>query len=454
MRDKSLSKIKEAATALDVAYQLADDAESAAKMAHLGKKFHISDRTNSRHFKSLFRDNFDSAKSIEVYRKKLDADIWVYLFEVTGMREIMDVEEVQKFEKSLLDDVPEISVSNVSATFERLCGDAGTIFKRGLANAFSKLDRRFKSHDVFKLGSRIILTNVFSDYGGWNYGSRYREAIADVERVFAVLDGESPDMAGLVHAVDMSRGGWGAMQSECESRYFKIRGFKNGNAHLWFTRDDLVKKANKVLSEYYGEVLPDGCAADVHTESLKTRAGLPSTNLQFYATPPEVVERLFDGLYFSSDMRVLEPSAGTGDLVRPLLAKGVSVDAIEIHSKRFLEIEAIRSEKLQTLNANFLRIPAEPIYDRIVMNPPFFGTHWIEHIMHAFDFLKTDGGVLRAILPVTAQIGESKKHMAFRKWTDANNRGYRHTLFSPLPCQSFASSGTNINTVIFEITRR
>ncbi|WP_284507454.1 DUF4942 domain-containing protein, partial [Caballeronia sp. ATUFL_F1_KS39] len=89
----------------------------------------------------------------------------------------------------------------VWATFESLRADAGMTFKRGIAMSFSELDRRFKSHNGFKVGSRIILTHVFDSYGFFNYGSKIAMSMADIERVFAVLDGKPSDPGALERAI-------------------------------------------------------------------------------------------------------------------------------------------------------------------------------------------------------------------------------------------------------------
>ena len=58
------------------------------------------------------------------------------------------------------------------------------------------------------MGSRIILTNVFDDWGGWNYHTRMEDTMADIERVFAVLDGNKiPDPGALTRAIRKDRQG-------------------------------------------------------------------------------------------------------------------------------------------------------------------------------------------------------------------------------------------------------
>ncbi|MGE1157151.1 DUF4942 domain-containing protein, partial [Pseudomonas kitaguniensis] len=59
--------------------------------------------------------------------------------------------------------MPPVTVENVLATLDEFMLNADTIFRRGMANAFAKLDRRFRSHDGFKVGNRIILTRCFNE---------------------------------------------------------------------------------------------------------------------------------------------------------------------------------------------------------------------------------------------------------------------------------------------------
>lgn len=105
--------------------------------------------------------------------------------------------------------------------------------------------------------------------------------------------------------------------------------------------------------------------------------------------------------------------------------------------------------------ANFLRVPAEPVYDAVAMNPPFAGTHWMDHVRHAFDCL-TPGGTLHAVLPATAEFGTSRRHEAFRLWLEHETEatGSWRGRWRDLPAESFAETGTRINTVILRLRKR
>ena len=404
-------------------------------------------------FEFLFEPpRFDAEKSRASFIKELDAEIWRTLIDETGLKSLMDRQALDELRRSISEDMPEATEANMLATIEATLKSADLIFARGLVNCFSALDRRFKSHDAFKIGSRIIIERAV-DSDGWFHGGRCWDTIADVERVMAVLDKESPDRNGLEQAVRKDRPGFGARQSETEARYFKIRIFKNGNAHLWFSRDDLVRKANKILAEHYGEVLPDAYAEGDGSHAF-TGTDV-AKDLQFYESPGQVVQELISGLGLEG-AKVLEPSAGEGAIALAAARKGANVTAIEIDRDR---LEKIRMQahgarlSIECRAANFLTQDPRPIYDFVLMNPPFYGTHWMAHVEHAFRFL-APGGILKAVLPASAEVNETKKHIAFRKWIEPFKDYSWMGAFEALPEGSFKESGTNIQTVILHLRNR
>lgn len=451
-RDSAIAKIRQAANLLRDGHELAKEAQDSAQNAHGAATFTLSDRSKSNAYARLFL-RFDADESVEVYRQQIDARVWMHLVSLTGMEHMMDRTARDKMREDLCGTVPEVTEKNVRDVFASLAADAGLIFQRGLARAFSDLDRRFKSHDAFKLGSRVILTNVFDGNGSWNYHGRMKETLADIERVFAVFDGKAPDPAALAKAINEDRGsGFYARQSLTETPYFRVRVFMNGNCHLWFTRDDLVAKANSTLADYYGEVLPDGVPEDAPESDLRSRSGALSRDLAFYPTPEKVTRFAIQNVYINEASVILEPSAGTGNIAKVLLEHGAKVTAVEVAQDRYETLcgRPDNTGRLRVLQANFLRMVPSATYTHVVMNPPFYGTHWIEHVIHAFDFL-AEHGTLIAILPVSAELGQSRKHERFRKW--ARKRAGYGSMFRDLPDESFAESGTRVSTVVLTLHR-
>jgi len=452
-RDAAIAAIDEAIDLIQRGHEAAAEALGLAESAYGAAVFHGEDRSKLDAYRRLF-ESFDPDASKAVFREQTDARVWMNLMALTGLDALTDRTAKEDLYRSLCADVPEATEANVLATFEHYRSSADLIFQRGLARCFSDLDRRFKSHDGFKIGSRIVLTNAFDGWGMWQYSSRVRETITDVERVMAVLAGRSKDyeIGSIVRAVTDDRGhGYGARRSTTEGEFFRVRSFMNGNAHLWFTDPELVTKANLVLADYYGDVLPDGVDADVSHEDLGTNCTALAKDLSYYWTPTNVITRLLDGCSLSG-ARVLEPSAGTGHIVRELLLQGAIVDAVEVHPERVRALsKASGPTGLKVHACNFLTRQPEPIYDYVIMNPPFYGTHWMKHIRHAFEFLKPRG-TLRAVVPIGAELNEGKEHVAFRKWANQHNDCWGG-LFTDLPPESFAESGTRINTLLLTLRK-
>lgn len=108
------------------------------------------------------------------------------------------------------------------------------------------------------------------------------------------------------------------------------------------------------------------------------------TNLfskELYPTPPEVIERMMMGEDFVGKT-ILEPSAGTGNIVSWLQDNGAArVVACEIDSR----LRQVLGGKCEIIGTDFLQMQSEEVshVDMIVMNPPFSNAD--EHILHAWD---------------------------------------------------------------------
>ena len=262
-----------------------------------------------------------------------------------------------------------------------------------------------------------------------------------------------------MHQVDEERRaagfGWSKRgQSEHVSAYFKVRVFGNGNAHLWFTRDDLVEKVNKELAAYYGEVIGDGNSKE--EDVFENRALTPARAFGFFPTHQELAKQIAEAVRYSEKpLRILEPQAGTGNLANAIAEpfevghwderkpmKHI-VDAIEIQPKL---AHILRASGLlnSVTTADFLKVQPTPhkLYDGILMNPPFDRERDIDHVTHAMKFLKP-GGWLVSIMSAGVEFRETRKAGAFRKLI-ADKKGW----IVDLPAGSFSTVGTNVNTVL------
>lgn len=131
-------------------------------------------------------------------------------------------------------------------------------------------------------------------------------------------------------------------------------------------------------------------------------------DIQF--TPPELAKELVALAGVRKDSRVLEPEAGIGNIAD--VAKEVTdhVDCIE-RMTDFCEI--LKLKKHNVIGNDLLTAETAPIYDAVVMNPPF--SEECEHIKRAFDFLRP-GGSLVAVCSSSIQWKSTRKCEQFRDW--------------------------------------
>lgn len=123
----------------------------------------------------------------------------------------------------------------------------------------------------------------------------------------------------------------------------------------------------------------------------------------FYATPPEVAARmaqLIDDVGLGA--RILEPSAGLGGLIQVIKQAIVyPISPIE-----FCEVQPEFAPILVRLGAvpagtDFLEYHPGPVYDAVVMNPPYRNRQAIKHVAHAWNCTKPGGRIVSLVDPKT-----------------------------------------------------
>lgn len=176
---------------------------------------------------------------------------------------------------------------------------------------------------------------------------------------------------------------------------------------------------------------------------------------QWFATPPEVAECLVDALSIptSGSFLLLEPSAGDGAILRELSAHAgvLRVVANEIDPRHEAPLNAAMQlfPEAHVIWGDFLhQVPSTPpIFDFVVMNPPFSGGRAVAHVNHAMNFLRP-GGRLAAVVPSGVQFRQDKAHTALRNRVLASGGS-----LTPLPSDSFRSVGTGVETMALTYTR-
>ena len=156
----------------------------------------------------------------------------------------------------------------------------------------------------------------------------------------------------------------------------------------------------------------------------------------FFETPVIIADKMADLLDdMGRDTILCDPSIGTG-----ALAQAVERNCLFIPTIHFCEIQSDFYPLLTKYNkvgSNFTNYHPGPIYDAIIMNPPYKNKLAESHVDHAWDCLKS-GGKIAALVSVTAA-----------NYIDAEYEGY--IFHRELIKKGFAE--TSIDTVLLLIIK-
>lgn len=372
-----------------------------------------------------------------ILKTSLLKSAWRHVYKGLNIEAVAPASDKEDFERAMANP-PDFTIDNIRATFGDYIKDPLSNILRGLAEVFSGLDPAYKSHEKVKIGvdglpKRVILSNV-GGYSSWG-----RDRLRDILNALAAYQGipliEYAELEAILKDGDALRDTWEHDGYDGKKREFPARGvwlkrFQNGNGHLFFSQKSLAD-INRALAEYYGDVLPDCHEAKPEKKRESTDV---SKDLQYYPTPQAVVDRVLDDTDFEG-LKVLEPSCGCGRFLDGLRARKAKAFGVEFDPSR---ADECRRKGHAVMVANFLELTPTADYDRVVMNPPFYGKHYEKHVRHAMKFLKP-GGVLIAVLPATARYDHGLfDDMPRHAWTD-------------LPVGSFRESGTGVNTTVLKV---
>jgi len=218
--------------------------------------------------------------------------------------------------------------------------------------------------------------------------------------------------------------------------YVKVDKILKALGSKW-SRSDKGHRVPESFAGRLADALDTGCAVD------RDKA------LGFFSSPLDVADQVFALAAIGPEHTVLEPSAGTGALVRPEL--GQSWVLVEIDPERGRQLSDRFPAHLVTV-ANFLDLRRGldlGSFDRVIMNPPFgLKPRAVDHVLHALSLLTPDG-VLVAILPQGVEFREDRATVAFHAAVAAQGG-----VFHALPEGAFKASGTSVRTCLLVVDRR
>ncbi len=139
-------------------------------------------------------------------------------------------------------------------------------------------------------------------------------------------------------------------------------------------------------------------------------------NFQFYPTPAHLARKAWAKFQNREFVRVLEPSAGNGDLIKGMPQFGgrhdrvVSVDCCEIDISKHATLRSLPG--VNVVGMDFLQFGGGTIYSHIVQNPPF--AQGVHHVLKAWDAM-FDGEIVSIINAETVRNQNSRERQFLGK---------------------------------------
>lgn len=168
----------------------------------------------------------------------------------------------------------------------------------------------------------------------------------------------------------------------------------------------------------------------------------------YFPTPEAVAYDMVSEAGITAAHTVLEPSAGSGailDQIADLHHEPAAVVAYEI-SPTLCEI--LQAKGYDSRPRDFLeQEPGAVQFDRVLMNPPFEKMQDIDHVRHAFEFLKP-GGRLVAIMSPGPFYRSDRKAAEFRDWFEDLGGEV-----SDIEAGAFKESGTGVASKMVTIDK-
>jgi hypothetical protein len=211
-------------------------------------------------------DSVPREREMKNIEQALDRRMWRHAFEHTGLTQYMDAKALAEFRSSLERDPPAFTMENARTALLSAAQDADMMFARGLVNLFLGLSKEHKTNtkEPFKVSRKAIRTWVFDTWYSypWVRHGHGSDLLNDIDRVFQTLDGKKHHPGALVNKMNEHFRDNLHEGQPYEDELYRIKGFKNGNMHIEFKRQDLLDKANRIIHDYYkGQALAEGPAA-------------------------------------------------------------------------------------------------------------------------------------------------------------------------------------------------
>ena len=185
---------------------------------------------------------------------------------------------------------------------------------------------------------------------------------------------------------------------------------------------------------------------------LETGTQPPKNPTSYFPTSAHIAERMTAAIPATAK-RILEPSAGTGNIARAIRDYCVyqkidmQLDCCELVTTFQ---EKLKDQGFSIVASDFLQYQPDYGYDAIVMNPPFSlesdPLAYITHIEHAWSMLNPNG-IIVAIAPSGFAFKQDKRTKALRELVQLFGN------WQDLAAGAFKDAGTLVNTLLLSMQK-
>lgn len=149
---------------------------------------------------------------------------------------------------------PPFTREAVQEMFTRLYDERGAMFERVVVGLYKRLSWDYRSDLPVAFGPKLVVESVVQWCERYQrFGVGHVDHLDDLLRTMNILDGK-PEPDHRKSAWDMLSDG--KLDNASWRGYFSLKPFRNGNAHIRFTRLDLVDRLNVIVAKHYPGALP------------------------------------------------------------------------------------------------------------------------------------------------------------------------------------------------------
>ena len=160
----------------------------------------------------------------------------------------------------------------------------------------------------------------------------------------------------------------------------------------------------------------------------------------YFWTEGEAREHVHDAAAVEPYHAVLDPSAGDGSLLVGLPRDSEAITMVVEIQPDLCDVLKLRGFDARPADFLTLPTPAAPLFDRVLMNPPFEKMADVRHVLHAWEFLR-EGGRLVAVMSPAWTFHDTVGAREFRDWVEELGGEWQL-----LPAGSFRHAGTTVHT--------